>query len=170
MSEAFYALAGTVVGILGTLLADIVRARRDDRSRSQEILRAACADFNAQIGRLRRYCLQLKSRPGDKDALATVESAFIEARANYERLLLSAESVATQEAARYVIHYVFWMTRAANMERTGFYEAEPEMYDWSAKLRVEVRRELGLKHADDVYKETPRGLPEPGVGIEESPS
>jgi hypothetical protein len=102
--------------------------------------------------------------------LATLESAFIEARANYERLLLSAESVATQKAARYVIHYAFWMTRAANMERTGFYEAEAEMYDWSAKLRVEVRRELGLKQADDVYKETPRDLPEPGVRIEESSS
>jgi hypothetical protein len=170
MSEAIYALAGTVIGIIGTLLTDIIRGRREDRTRSQEALRAVSSDFAAQIGRIRRYCLQLLYHPEDQGARSTLDGAFTEARANYERLLLTADSVATQEAARYVIHYTFWMTRAANKERTGFYEAEAEMFSWSAKLRAEVRRELGLKHPDNVFKDIPRGLPEPGHLIEESSS
>ncbi len=165
MSGALYALAGTVIGILGTALTDVIRGRREDRSRSHDVLRSVSSDFTAQIGRVRRYCLYLKNNPEDREAWSTLEEAFTEARANYERLLITADSIATQEAARHITHYAFWMTRAANGERTGFYEAEAEMFSWSAKLRAEVRRELGLKNPGNVYEDVPRGLPEPGHRI-----
>ena len=36
MSAALYALAGTVIGVLGAVLADAVRARRDTRRVARE--------------------------------------------------------------------------------------------------------------------------------------
>ena len=73
MSAAFYALAGTVIGILGTVLLDIVRARRETRSRAREALRVVCSEFTTQLTRVRRYSGihhgsrgQLIKKPGSK--------------------------------------------------------------------------------------------------------
>ena len=66
MSGALYALTGTVIGILGTVLTDVIRGRREDRSRGHDVLRSASSDFTAQIGRVRRYCLYLKDNPEDR--------------------------------------------------------------------------------------------------------
>jgi hypothetical protein len=170
MPQALYALAGTVIGILGTVLVDMVRARRDDRSRSQVALRDACSDFAAQVARVRRYSLRLRREPQNHEFSSLLETAFTEARAYYERLFITAESLATQEAARHVIHFTNLMVRAAGMERTGFLEAETQMFNWSARLYAEVRRELGLKHPDNVYKDPSDGLPMPGDWIAKSSS
>lgn len=62
-------------------------------------------------------------------------------------------------------------------ESAGFDECENELHDWAAKLYAEVRRELGLRHPEDVYKEPPGGfgIPDwvgefPSTGEEETAS
>jgi hypothetical protein len=165
MPAALYALAGTLIGILGTVLADAMRARREARRRNQEALRTVCSDFMAQVARVRRYSMALREEPQNQETWLVIQSAFIEVRAYYERLLITTDSFATQEAARHVVHFVYWMSRAAHNKITGFDDCENELRDWAANLYAEVRRELGLRHPDDVYKDPPGGLNVPGIWI-----
>jgi hypothetical protein len=167
---ALYALAGTVIGILGTVLADAIRERRQERLQSQEALRTACSDFMAQVARVRRYSLTLRLEPQNQETWLLTRGAFTEARAHYERLLITADSLATQEAARHVIHFVYWMSRAAHGDITGFAECHDELRDWTAKPYAEVRRELRLRHPDAVYKDPPGSFNAPGQWIEKPPS
>jgi hypothetical protein len=162
MPAALYALAGTIVGVLGTVLVDAIRSRRDEHSRSKEGLRTVTSDLTAQVARVRRYTLRAIQGPGERDDLRPqFEAAFAEARACYERLLITAESIAIQEAARHVIHYTYWMTELACGNMADFDEAHVAMLDWSLKLYTEVRRELGLKSPASVYADPPGGLPRP---------
>jgi hypothetical protein len=171
MPAALYALAGTLIGILGTVLVDAVRARREARRQNQEALRTVCSDFMAQVARVRRYSFALRDalreESQNQETWLVIQTAFIEVRAYYERLLLTADSLATQEAARHVVHFVYWMSRAANREITGFDDCENELHNWNAKLYAEVRRELGLRHPGNVYKDPPGGLDIPGNWIGE---
>jgi hypothetical protein len=171
MSAALYALAGTVIGVLGTVLADLVRASREHRNLARNALRVVCSDFTAQIARVRRYSIQLRREPQGplyQETWQQLQATFTEARAYYERLLITADSVAIQEAARHVVHYAYYMSRAAHMEMTGFAEAQAEMFSWSTRLYIEVRRELGVKHPRNVYEDPSGGLPIPGHRIEGS--
>ena len=162
MSAAFYAIAGTIVGALGTALIDIMRSKRDQRGRGREALRTVTSDFTTQIARVRRYAMIISSEPEEYDNLRPrIEADFAEARACYERLLITAESLAIQTAARHVLHFTYWMTYLVRGNRDGFHEAHTSMLNWSLKLYVEVRRELGLRNPDIIFEDPPEGLPKP---------
>lgn len=152
MSAAFFALAGALIGVLGTVLADIVREKREVRRRNQEQLRSICSDFTSHIGRTRRHLFSLKDKPQDKEIWALVGTSFTEARADYERLLITSESIETQEAARHVIHFTYWLMQVTHMNLTGYDECITELTEWLGKLYKEVRSELGLKHPANVYQ------------------
>jgi hypothetical protein len=135
MSAALYAIAGTIVGVLGTALVDALRSRRDDRGRSKEALRTVASDFTAQVARVRRYSIGCADQPEAYDTVwPRIEAAFAEARAYYERLRITSESMAVQEAARYVIHFTYGMTRLVRKNRTIFDEANLSMLTWSLTL------------------------------------
>lgn len=164
MPAALYALVGTVIGVLGAVLADTVRARRDTRRVSREALRVVCSDFTAQLTRARRNC-QINHGPEgplDQETWQQLQITFTEARTYYERMLITASSVAIQEAARNALHFTYWMWRLARTEGSGFRDAEAQALGWSKKLYTEVRRELGIKDAGNVYEDPPGGLPKPG--------
>ncbi len=167
MSAALYALAGTVIGGLGAVLADAVRARRDTRRVAREALRVVCSDFTAQLTRARR-CSQIHHRgpegPLDQEIWQQLQVTFTEARTYYERMLITASSAAIQEAARNALHYTYWMWRMAGTEGPDFMDAEAQALRWSKKLYIEVRRELGIKNAENVYEDPSGGLPKPGGG------
>jgi hypothetical protein len=152
MSAAFFALAGALIGVLGTVLADMLREKRAVRRRNQEQLRSICSDFTSHIGRTRRHIFSLKNKPQDKEIGALVETSFTEARAELERLLITSESIETQEAARYVIHLTYWLIQVTHRGLTGYDECATELDEWLSKLYREVRSELGLKHAANVYQ------------------
>lgn len=181
MSAALYALAGTVIGILGTVLLDIVRGRRETRSRAREVLRVVCSDFTTQLTRARRYSgiHHGPLGPVDQETWQQMQAIFTEARTCYERMLITADSVSIQAAARCALHYTFWMWRTARTDDQAFKEAEAQTLSWLKKLYVEVRRELGIKSPGNVYEDPHGGLPKPGIehnldpgmsGLREGPS
>ncbi len=164
MSAALYALAGTVIGVLGAVLVDAVRARRDTRRVAREALRIVCSDFTTQLTRARRYSQVNHGPEGplDEETWQQLQVTFTEARTCYERMLITASSVAIQEAARNTLHYTYWMWRMARTEGSGFRDAEVQALRWSKKLYITVRQELGIKNAGNVYEDPPDGLPKPG--------
>lgn len=83
MSAALYALAGTVIGVLGAVLADAVRAQRDTRRVAREALRVVCSDFTAQLTRARRYSqIHHRGPEGslDQEVWQQLQVTFTEAR------------------------------------------------------------------------------------------
>jgi hypothetical protein len=151
MTAALYALAGALIGVIGSAVADMIREKRELRRRNQEELRSICSDFTAQLARVRRYLFRLQSDPQNEELWELVDSAFTEARAHNERLLITAELMATQEAARHAIHFVYWMIQVTRLQSGGYDECREEFGRWLEKLYVSVRRELGLKNPMDVY-------------------
>ncbi len=82
--EALFALAGTALGILGTLVTDMWRGKRDDLRERRQRLRDTCADFTVALARMRQAHW---GRGYDEDTRrAVMHDAHDEARAQYERL------------------------------------------------------------------------------------
>jgi hypothetical protein len=150
-----------MVGLLGTVLADTVTARREDRRVSRDALREAAADFAGNVGRARRPSVELHDSPADQSLRLGIDGAMIEARASYERIRLTADSYAAQEAARHVLHFSYWLSRSARDSSADFEDAQYELGRWLVTLYAEVRRELGLRHADRVFQDPRSGLPAP---------
>ena len=169
MSEALFALAGALVGVLGTVLTTTVGARSEDRRAAKTALRAVCSSFAAEAARVRRLSIELLRRPDDTLLHERVEDALTGARAAYEQLRLISESYGAQEAASHIVHYANWMFWAARGKREGFAEAQVEFHNWSRRLYSEIRRELGLRKPDDVYTDHVTGFPAPTAQIEGSP-
>jgi len=163
MFAALYALAGALIGVVGAALADAIREKRELRRRNQEELRSICSDFTSQMARVRRYLFRLMSEPGNEEIWKQIEASFTEARAHYERLLITAELVATQEAARHVLHFAYWMIHAARTQSTGYEECREELVKWLEKLYTEVRQELNLRNPENVYW---KQLDDPPAGID----
>ena len=65
MSEAWFALAGALVGVLGTLASDHLRGRREERATQRALIRSACADFTSAIARIRSLAFDLRDNPSD---------------------------------------------------------------------------------------------------------
>jgi len=151
MFAVFYALAGALVGVIGTALADVMREKRDLRRRNQEELRSICSSFTIGLARTRRYLFQLQSEPQQEETWQLAEASFTEVRAHYERLLITAELVTAQEAARHVVHFMYWMMQAVRMQSTGYDACRDEFNKWLEKFYVEARRELGLRNPNNVY-------------------
>ena len=78
-----------------------------------------------------------------------------------ERLRLTSKSVATQEAARWLLHCGYYQWKSTQGGNGDFWQAHNDIRAWSAKFYVAAREELGLENSP-VYQDPPEGLPIPG--------
>ena len=167
MSEAFFVIAGAIVGVLGTVLTTLVGARHEEQRIWREALRSVCANLTAQVSELQDLSHQLRRTPGNPDLQQAAEQAHTRARGFYEQLRLTSKSAATQEASRWVIHCIYYQWRATQGGRGDFWESRKALEMWLIKLYIEARKELGLG-ASDVYKDPEGGLPIPVATNEDS--
>jgi hypothetical protein len=157
MTAAIFALAGTLLGILGTLTVEIVRAKSENRHSHQEALRLACADFTAAVSRMSSMSIELMRKPRETELINALDEAHREARVYYERLRLTAASQEAQKAGRHVLRYAYGLLRQS--EGKPLREDEQErgpllmLHDSLIILYAAVRREIGMPHADEVYRE-----------------
>src|ERR1700735_4383717 len=107
MSQALFAIAGAIVGVLGTVLTALVGARHEEQRIWREAFRTVCANFSSQVSELQDLSHRLRHDPGNLDLQQAAELAHTKARGFYEQLRLTSRSVATQEAARWVIHCIY---------------------------------------------------------------
>ncbi len=163
MAAAFFALAGALIGVVGTLLTALVGARREERRTRTATLRQACAEFLTEASRFRDLSHELHVEPERADLREAAVDAHIRTRASYARLRLTSESVATQEAGRWLLHYGYWQWQAAIGGPADFREAQRLGDEWTMTLFLSARRELGLRRAADVFMEPAGGLPVPGT-------
>jgi hypothetical protein len=160
MSQAFFAIAGAIVGVLGTVLTALVGARHEEQRIWRETLRTVCANLTGQVSELQDLSHQLRHHPDNPDLQQAAEQVHTKARGFYEQLRLTSKSAATQEAARWVIHCIYYQWRATQGGPGDFWEWRKLMYEWLTKLYVQTRKELGLG-VSDVYKDPEGGLPVP---------
>jgi hypothetical protein len=157
MKEALFALAGTALGLLGTLLTDVRRSRREDLRERREALRTACADFAVALSRLRQLCYDRHAEGPNAGLLARAREVHGEARAQYERLRLCTDSSKAQEEARYALRHAlaFWRQVEESSYRHDEHERSPlqQLEDRLSALYAEVRRELGVPHPHRVFPE-----------------
>jgi len=163
MSEALFALAGAVLGVLGTIATEMTRARREDRRTHRGALRLVCANFTTAITRMRQLSKLLRHDPDDNGLRAQVQEAHDDAQMHYERLRLTADSLAAQEAGRHVLHHSYWHWKAAEgrqIDPSKHSGSHRVIDEWLVRLYVEVRRELGLAQATNVYEDPAGGIRE----------
>jgi hypothetical protein len=157
VAAAIFALLGVLIGALSAFGVELVRARVENRRLRQDALRLACADFAATVSHMWNMALALKSKPADKKLAGTFHETFWEARMHYERLRLTTASGGVQKEARYVLRYAYGLLR----EREGLPRRDDEMEKGPfmmlqhslLKLVGEVRREIGVPHSGDVFRE-----------------
>jgi hypothetical protein len=157
MREALFALAGTALGILGTFGVDIRNSRRDALRERREVLRSSCAAFAIALTRMRQLCLDHHLSGPGADWEARIGEAHGEARAQYERLRLSADSLKAQEEARYALRCAVGLWRQVEGQEPRYDEQHrtplQQLEDRLLALYGEVRSELGVPHARNVFPE-----------------
>jgi hypothetical protein len=166
VSDGAFALAGTLVGVLATVLVAALNTYKADRKENRELLRSTCAAFITEIMRARQASMTLYDAGSDAGSVndhleSQLNAALGEAQAQYERLRLTADSIGIQEAARLCNHYAYWLSRVALGLHTDWTEQHDALMKWLKELHIRVRRELGLKHPDQVYSGRSYGLPDP---------
>jgi len=161
MAAAVFALGGALIGVLGTVLTELVRGHRDDRKFQQEALRDVCADLATEVIRLQDISHELRKTPEDVQLQNAAQEVHSRAHAIQERLRLTSRSAATQEAGRWLLHSVYYQWRSTQGGPGEFWQARGGVYEWLTKLHVEARKELGLG-GSSVYQDPPGGLPIPG--------
>jgi hypothetical protein len=169
MSAALFALAGALIGVLGTVLTEVVRGHRDDKKLRQEQLRSVCADFATEVTRLQDISQELRNSPEDIQLQNIAQEVHSRAHAMQERLRLTSRSVATQEAGRWLLHCVYYEWRSTQGGPGEFWQAHEGVNEWLTKLHVEARKELGLGDSA-LYRDPPGGLPVPGGRSRDSAS
>jgi hypothetical protein len=154
---ALFALAGTILGVLGTLAVELTRTHADNIRTRREALLLACADFTSAVARTRNLAIELKNHPGDTDLLNSMREANREAREHFERLRLIAPSLSIQKAGRHVVRYTYGLLRQAEGKPPRDDEQQPGLLiilnDWLMTLRAEVRREIGIPQPEALYRE-----------------
>lgn len=158
MTAAIFALAGTLIGVLGTLAVELARGRTESKHSHREALRLACADFTTAVARTVNLAIELKDLDStDSTHINKMREAHRETRVCYERLRLIAGSRDVQEAGRRVVRYSFGLMLWAEGKPPRYDELErgPRLLlqDWLMKLYIEVRREIGVSRPQDVYRE-----------------
>ena len=165
MTAAIFALAGTLLGVLGTLAIELVRSRTNDLRSRREALRLACADFTAAVARIWNLSFEVRSEHATPELMNSMRDTHREARVLYERLRLTAVSQDVQKAGRHALRYAYGLLRQA--EGKALREDEQQrgpliMLDESLmSLYAAVRREIGMPHPDDVYQEPWIGSADP---------
>ncbi len=171
MSAALLVLAGALAGIIGTLGTELIRSRGEDRRSQREAARHACSEFSLAISHMREAAFDLYKDPSNPVFVERAQDTNRTARAHYENLRLVTSSKLAQEAGRRALRHAFGMQLRAQGKsaRDDETEREPQalVQDWLTKLYAEIRRETGVPHADDVYREPDRWL---GVGKFSGPS
>jgi hypothetical protein len=162
MSQAFFAIAGTIVGVLGTALTALVGARYEERKAWRESLRSVVADLASEVSLLRDLSHQLRRDPENPGLRQAAEDAHTRARGFQEQLRLTSRSVTTQEAGRWLLHSAYYQWRATQGGPSDFWESRKSLDKWLTKLHIEARKELGL-NASEVYEDPDGGLPIPGA-------
>jgi hypothetical protein len=174
MAAAIFALAGTLLGIFGTLATEFVRNRTKNIFARQEALRLACADFTASVTRMWNLSIELQRKAGDAELARSLQEVHVDARVHYERLRLTAVSRDIQESGRHVLRYAYGLIRQA--EGKPLREDERAqgpltmLHDSLMTLYAQVRQELGLPHADEVYREPEEWVGPFGQAAEATPS
>jgi hypothetical protein len=162
MSQALFAVGGAVLGVLSTLVTELVRSRGQDRSAWRQELRSVCVAFAEEITRLRDLSYELRRTPEDPDLRKAATDAHTRARGLMERLRLTSDSPATQEAARWLVHCAYHQWQATQGGPGDFAAAQAALDDWLEKMLVRARRELGLD-GDRIFAEPRERLPIPGA-------
>jgi hypothetical protein len=157
MAAAIFALAGTLLGVLGTLAVNLSQSRREDTRARRNAVRLACADFTAAITRMRTLAMELRNKHPSGEQMKLMHEAHREARVHYERLRLTASSPAVQGAGRLVLRYAYGLLR--QMEGKSLRDDEKAsgplrlLHDSLMTLYAEARRELGVPRAHEIYRE-----------------
>jgi hypothetical protein len=161
MSEAYFALAGALIGVFGTLATESLRARRERTQVRTGTLRSACTDFTTEISRLRDLSHELREHPDLADLRRETMDAHVRARAAFHQLLLTSESVDTQRAGRMLLHCAYWQWQAALGGPNDYAAAQDLGDEWRSTLFVDARKELGLRRATSLFDESPGTAPMP---------
>jgi hypothetical protein len=161
LSAALFALGGALIGVLGTVLTDLARGRRDDRKLWREELRSVCAELAGEVTHLQDLTHALQRSPEDIQLQRAAEDAHSGIRAQLERLRLTSKSVETQKAARWLLHYAYYQWRSIQDGKADFQEAKEGVRTWLPKFYAAAREELGLE-SSAIYQAPPDGLPIPG--------
>lgn len=163
MSAALFAIAGTIIGIAGSILTTLVRARHEEHRIWREALRSVCANFTTEIIHLRGLSNQLRDAPDDEELQRAAHETHSRARSLQEQLRITSKSKEAQEAGRWLIHNAYWLWRSTQGDaRADFLEARASLDGWLPKFYKEVRKELGLG-TSDVYEDPQGGLPIPAA-------
>jgi hypothetical protein len=157
MTAAIFALAGTLLGVLGTVMVEWVRARTENSHARYEAIRLACADLISTLARLKEHAFELISTPGDPALMSALRDAHAEARGHYERLRLTASSKEAQQAGRCAIRYAYGLIRQIEGKQPREDESERGpvwmMHQAVMDLCAAVRRETGVPKPDDMFRE-----------------
>jgi hypothetical protein len=158
MVVAIFALAGTLLGVLGTIGVELARTRAGDVRARREAVLLACADFTTAVTRVRNLAVELTRNPTDAGRLSLMREAHIEARVHYERLRLITASNDVQKAGRYVLRYTYGLVRLVDGKPPRDDEQGPGgifiiFHNYLMDLYKAVRNEIGVPHPDDVYRE-----------------
>lgn len=156
MLAAIFALVGAALGVLGTLVTEVARGRTEQNRSHQEQLRNACADFTAATMTMRELAINvIYSR--DTISWEQINDAVLDARVAYERLRLISTSVEVQSAGRHALRYNYGVVRqaAGKPARDDELETSPLILasEWQLRLYCAGRKELGILHAEKIYRE-----------------
>jgi hypothetical protein len=164
MSAAFFALAGTLLGVLGTGLVTLLNTRAEDRRTSREALRSVCTDLMANLMRVRQLCMEMYDDGYQKELWDEVNRLLGDGQAAYERIRIVADLIATQRAARLCVHHCYWLSRSVGKVPRGDWQDEHDaLMKWMSELLISVRRELGVRHFGSLYTDPREERPEPPV-------
>lgn len=161
LTAAWFALGGALIGVLGTVLTEFARGRRDDRNVWREELRSVCAEFVSEVAHIQDLSHELRRTPEDPEVRRAAQETHSRLRALQDRLRLTSKSVATQEAARRLQHYSYYQWRSTQGGRGEFWQAHEEIRTWLTAFNISARKELGLE-GSSVYQDPPEGFPIPG--------
>ena len=157
MTAAIFALAGTLLGILGTLVVEAQRGRLGDDRARRAALRLTAADFADAVIRMKELTFQSMDTPRDESTWKAAHQTHAEARAQYERLRFVTNSRGVQKAGRHVLRYSWgiMLKAAGHPPRDDERDSDPVIlsYNWLLDFYAAVRRDLGLPRPDDVYRE-----------------
>ena len=159
MSAAFFALAGALIGVFGTLATESLRARGEKSRARTETTRTVCTDFATEISRLRDLSHEMNEHPDNADLRRETTDAHVRARGAFHRLLLTSGSVKTQEASRMLLHCAYWQWQAALGGPNDYAAAQDLGDEWRSKLFIEARKELGVPRATALFDQPPGGPP-----------
>lgn len=117
------------------------------------------------VTRIRNLSIDLTRNAGDAELARSLHEAHRDARVQYERLRLTAVSRDIQESGRHALRYAYGLLRQAegNPPREDERARGPLMmlHDSLMALYAQVRRELGVPRADEVYREPEEWLGAP---------